>query len=292
MSIRLSLVLMLAAAIHLINPMAVRSARPPESDDQMIQRALKASGMTAQIAAFSDALLAAIPMDAFPDDRARKEARSFLAAALGEDKLLPMLHESFKESLNKDYLQKVLEFHQSRLGKKVGQLAENTLSPSSLETMREQRHFSRTLDKERLEILERIVRSERTTELNLSLLNALFDGLAEGTLAASPSQADRVSELRHRLRSIEAEMKQEAPRTMEMAVSVFAYTYRQLKDSELGELASYLESEPAAWYREVLQRGTTQAVRRAGVTLGELMAQLRERSGGEGPVPPKQNKKK
>jgi hypothetical protein len=292
MPIRLSFILILAAAIHLIAPVAVRSARPPESDDQLIQKALKSSSITAQMAAFSDALLAAIPMDAFPDERARNEARSFLAAALGEDKLSTMLRESFKEALNKEYLQKVLEFHQSRLGKKVGQLAENTLSPSSLETMREQRHFSRTLDKERLEILERIVRSERTMELNLSLLNALFDGLAEGTLTSSPSQADRVSELRHRLRSIEAEMKQEAPRSMEMAVSVFAYTYRQLKDSELGELASYLESEPSAWYRDAVQRGMTRAVRQAGVTLGELMAQLRERSGGEGPGAPKQNKKK
>jgi len=292
MSLRLSIILMLAAAFHLIAPVGARSARPAETDDQMVQRALKASGMTSQMAAFSDALLAAIPLEVFPDEAARNEARSFFRAALGEEKLSAILLQSCKESLNRDHLQRVLEFHQSRLGKRVGQLTEGTLSPASLEAMREQRHFSRTLDKERLDILERIVRSEQTLELNLSMLSALFHGLAEGALVASPSQAERVGELRRRLGSIEAEMKREAPRTMEMAVSVFAYTYRQLKDSELGELASYLESEPAAWYRDAVHRGMTQAARRAGVAVGELMAQLRERSDRQGASRPRQNKNK
>ena len=171
-------------SIHIITSLilifiAALPARGRETD-QMIDKALKISGISGQLEHLHDTVISSIPDDAFPDRRIKRETGALLKETAGKEVLLPLVRSAVREDLDVDKLQTVINFYDSKVGRKVGRLQESALDANLIRELRERRSLLATLSESRMATLERIVAAGRLTEANSNLINAIIEGLVEG----------------------------------------------------------------------------------------------------------------
>jgi hypothetical protein len=214
----------------------------------------------------------------FPDRQSRNKIQADLKKALGKDFVRPIVYHAVREDFRDGYVRAVVEFFDSKIGRKVGRLSSSALHPEMLRNAREAQHIVRHLSTSRLKTIERIVTAERTTEYTRRLLNTLVNGLIEGTLR---SRVDRGGEVMDaKLKTLEKNVALAVKRSDQLSLSAFAHTYRSLTDDELALLAGYCQSDAADWFRERVQKGINRAVFQVGVALGEVTSGLNSRTSG------------
>ncbi len=259
-------------------------AAPPgagDKTDQLISQALKQSGITGQIETLGRTILESIPMDAFPDRKSRTQAESFLKKSIGDKFLGPLVHQAIREEVSEQNLVAVLGFYETKLGKKLGRLAEKSVTLEALTTVREERHFVRQLPESRQRLIQRIIAAEGTAEYNRRLLRVFVDGLIQGSKSPSAGLGNQGTQADHKLGLLEQNLGQVLNGTEAIALSAYAHTLRALTDDELEEFAAFCESEPARWYRDRVFAGTKRAIFEAGVALGRISAQFQSGSKGK-----------
>jgi hypothetical protein len=245
-----------------------------DDTDLRIDKALKASGMAGQMEHLAQAILSAVPEDAFPDKKTRGDAAAFLREHAGRDVLVSVVHAEVRQSLHADALAKVTNFFDSKVGKKVGRAQHSALETSVLKRIREGRPIVLTLHESRTELLKRIIRAQQVSEVNGRFLSTVIRGLVDGSSTACPETA-HPEQTRRKISLIEKEIRAERTSTEDTALTSYAHLLRSLDDKELEELASFEESDPAAQFRESLQRGVDRAVYLCAKALGEYSVKPR-----------------
>ena len=253
---------------------AITPAQSQETD-QIIDNALKNSGITGQLEHLHDTVISSIPDDAFPDRRIKRETGEFLKETAGKEVLLPLVRGVVKENLDVDKLRTVLKFYDSKVGRKVGRLQESALDPNLIRELREKRALLATLNESRVATLERIVAAERVPEASSSLINAIIEGLAEG-YADEVSKTDRPNaETMKQIRIALKEATAGSNRSRELALLGLAHTLRPVDDKELLQFAAFCDSEAGVWFNTSVQKGLQEAVTKTGRALGTAVARWR-----------------
>ncbi|HTY22981.1 MAG TPA: hypothetical protein VMC85_07615 [Desulfomonilaceae bacterium] len=257
-----------AAAIFLALP---ARAHEPQS---LIDKALKNAGISGQLEALSDVVISSIPEDAFPDRKIKRDTGAFLKETASKETLLALVRSAVQD-LDKESLEKVIKFYDSRLGKKVGRLQDTALDADVLKGIREGRTVLASMNESRLAVFEKIATVERVSEVNANLLNAVVEGLMEG-YASEGSKKDREGEtIRRQVRMALKEAAGSSNRNRELALLSLAHTYRSLDDKELQELAAFSESEAGSRFRTSVQKGLEAAAGKMGRALGTAVARWR-----------------
>jgi len=243
-----------------------------DDTDALIDKGLNLSGLSGQLELFAPAVISAVPDDAFPDAKAKEEIASLIKKTAGKVRLLTLVREAVREDFDRQMIEQVITFYDSKLGRKVGRVQGNILTPALLKTVREGRKTAAAMDDTRLNLLRRLIKAERVTQTNEKLLQSFINGMIDGTLGAEESQ-DRKS--REVLEGIEKEIRFDEARAEEIALVAFAHAYRSLDDQELEELAKHKESEAGAWFGRSLQKGFVRIAYETGKALGEAAQQSR-----------------
>lgn len=249
------------------------AAAPVSADepDKLIDRVLMLSGVTGQLDMLGRAILGAIPRDAFPDARTRNRMGSLLHRGAGKEKLVPLIRESLRENFSREKIEQVIDFYDSKLGRKVGRIANGALDPKVLKGVREGRHIINTLSETRLQILRRLAKAEQATQSNTQLLRTAVRGLVNGYREGESAETDLSAETSRKLTAVDKEIRQGERRSREIALTAFAYMFRSLKDDELEKVAAFYESEAASWFRKGVQAGLDKAVFKTATALGAVL---------------------
>jgi len=246
--------------------------------DVLVDRALKLSGMAGQMDMIGRAILSAIPADAFADSKSRTKAESLLAKRAGKESLAPIIRRSVEQDFSRDKIERVIKFYASPLGLKVGRLTENSAAPQALKGVWEGRDIVTSLSEARRSALERIIKAERVVQFNTRLLRAVIRGLVKGYADRVSLDAERMKNLRAKLDALENESPVDDKETAEVILAAFARTFQSFKEEDLGQLAAYLESDEAVWFRNTVQKGLERVAFKTAVDLGEIMARGLEES--------------
>jgi hypothetical protein len=243
--------------------------------DLLINKALKLSGVIGTLEKLGGAILAAIPADAFPDVKMRNEVAAYIKKEAGKEELLSMVHAAVKENFDKESIEKVISFYDSKVGRKIGRLQDASLDPSLLKGIREGRKIAASLQEPRLHLLERIMKADRVSEVNETLLKSVIRGLIDGSPADGAKPVASTETTKKKVDIMESAIRSIQNRGEDIALVAFAYTFRSVDDKELEELASYQESPQAAWFRSAVQKGFDQAIYKTARSLGEAVARWR-----------------
>lgn len=259
------------------------SAQGTEAD-VLVDKALKSSGMTGQLERLSGAILAAIPGDAFPDAKMRNEVAAYVKKEAGKEELLSIVRAAVREDFDRESIEKVISFYDSKTGRKIGRLQETSLDPALLKGVREGHKIASTLEESRLNLLRRIIKAERAEELNGILLKSLIKGLVDGSPAEGTETVGVAEAVQKKINIMENAIQSSKSRTEDVALVAFAYTFRSVDNKGLEELASFHESPPAAWFRNAVQKGLDRAVYKTARSLGEAVTRWRNSPPQGGPV--------
>ncbi len=263
------------AALCLVAAVATAAQDTP-GEDTLIEEALKLSGVARQLEQLDTVILGAIPEDAFPDRKTRKEAESVLEREASPKELLRIVGRAVRDQLDRDAIEKVIAFCKTPLGRKVGRIAETAPTSGTLREIRESRNLPAGLKESRLRLLRRIIAAEQVVELNAVLLLEAVEGLVDGAEAESPESRTHNDEVYKRMLAVNSLIRGEKERTAALALTACAYTLRSLTDAELESLAENRESPSAQWFRQALHEGFRQAVYHASNSLGRFIGQKRK----------------
>jgi len=246
-----------------------------QGTDQLIDNALKSSGILGQLEHLHEAVISCIPDDAFPDRRIKRETGTLLKETAGKEVLLPLVRSVIRENLDVDKLQTVLKFYDSKVGRKVGRLQGSALDGDLIRELRERRALLASLNESRVATLDRIVGAGRLLEANANLLNAIIEGLVEG-YADEVSKTDRPNEeTRKQIRLALKEATAGSNRIRELGLIGLAHTLRSVDDKELHEYAEFCASKEGVWFNVTAQKGLEAAVTKTGRSLGIAVARWR-----------------
>lgn len=244
---------------------------PAEDADLPVSRIIKAAGIDGQLEQLSQAILSAIPEDAFPDRNTRSAAAAFLKQQASADALETSVTAAVRESLDADALAKIEQFLDSSVGKKVAKAQRTALEASVLKRVREGRSLVASLGERRSALLKRIITAEQVSETNSRLLGTVIRGLVDGS-AAGGTHAPQPKGIEQKINLIQKEIYAEQQSAEETAMMSSAHLLRALDDKELNEFAVFEESEPAVRFRAAVGRGLDQAVYRCAKAIGEYFA--------------------
>jgi hypothetical protein len=251
--------------------------------DVSIDKALKISGMAGQVEHLGQAILAAVPEDAFPDKRIRSDAAAFVKEQVSRDSFLELIRSGVREQVDAETLVHVLNFYESKLGKKVGRAQNSAVEPAAVKKAREGRTILLSLGESRMAALRRIIAAQEVSTSTAQLLSATVLGLAEGSLGNEIANVAQAEDTRRKIRLVESEIRADRNRMEETALISYALTFRTLEDKELEELAAYEESPGAIRFRRAVMGGLERAVFRVGQRLGEFT--VRPKDTPKNPVP-------
>jgi hypothetical protein len=269
----------------LITVCAAPSGAQSTEADPLINKALKLSGVTGSLDKLGGAILSAIPGDAFPDVKMRNDVAAYIKKEAGKEELLSIVRAAVREDFDKENIEKVISFYDSKVGRKVGRLQEASLDPTLLKSIREGRKVASSLDEPRLNLLKRIMKAERVSELNETLLKSVIRGLVDGSPPGDPEPAAESTEaIQKKINIMESAIRSGQNRGDDIALVAFAYTLRSVDDKDLEALASYHESPQAAWFRSAVQKGIDRAVYKTARALGEAVTRWRSLPPQGGPV--------
>ncbi len=244
--------------------------------DSLINKALKLSGVTGPLDKLGGAILSAIPGDAFPDAKMRNEVAAYVKKEAGKEALLSIVRAAVREDFDKESIERVIGFYDSKVGRKIGHLQEASLDPTLLKSIREGRKIASSLEEPRLSLLRRIIKAEGVSDFNGTLLRSVIRGLVDGSPAEGPGLATSAEAVQEKINIMENAIRSGQNRTEDVALVAFAYTFRSVDDKELEALASYHETPHAAWFRSAVQKGFDRAVYQTARSLGEAVTRWRK----------------
>ncbi|HMK33516.1 MAG TPA: hypothetical protein VK463_00515 [Desulfomonilaceae bacterium] len=243
--------------------------------DILADRALKVSGITGQLDDLGAAVIAAVPADAFPNVKARHDASAHVKKTMNKNALLESVRSVVRADADRQVLEGIVSFYESKLGRRVGRLQESALEPNLLRNIREGRKVMAETDEARLATLRRIVDSDRAHENNKALLNTVVKGLVDGHKGDTPDTMNEGEIAQGKLKIMDRAIRSHEDRNKELAVASYAYTYKSLDDKELAELAAFRESRTAARFGEAVQKGLNAAVYKIARSFAESAARWR-----------------
>ncbi len=162
-----------------------------DDTDQLIDKALKLSGITSQLDDLATAVISAIPGDAFPNSRVKDQITSFVQKNAGKAALLELLRTTLRDQLDRETLEKIISFYESKLGRKIGRLHETALQPFNIKSIREGRKVLASIEESRKALLKKIIDSDKVIETNRDFLKRLVPGDCSSEVPEDDSEPDK-----------------------------------------------------------------------------------------------------
>lgn len=232
--------------------------------DQLVERALRRSGLQSQAKTLIPAIVGAFPGDAFSDASLRGKIRTRINKSFGETQILETVRESLKSKFDQSKMDHVLEFYDSKLGKKIGELQAGALLATSLSQVKESKASLALMQDSRMPLLRRIVQATEVAVAQERLFNSMIRGLLE----SGDAQEGQPAAVRSRLRSFTDRAMAPGAIFEQMAIASLSRTFASLSDKELEELAAFEESDAARWFRSATLPGLEKAVYEISRLLG------------------------
>lgn len=243
--------------------------------DVLTDKALKVSGIAGQLEDLGPALVSAIPADAFPNSKMQGDASAFVKKSAGKNALMEIVSTAVRTEADKETLEKVIAFYDSKLGRKVGRLQETALDAPMLRNIREGRKVLAASEESRLGKLRRLVDSDDASKTNKALLRTMIRGLLEGYEGDTPDTANDGEVVKEKMKIMDKAIRTDEQRTKELALAAYAYTYRSLDDKELEELTAFRESPAAVRFGEAVRKGLEGAVYKIARSFAEAATSWR-----------------
>lgn len=232
--------------------------------DQLVERSLRRSGLHSQAKTLIPAIVGAFPGDAFSDASLRGKIRNRINKSFGETQILEMVRESVKSQFDQSKMDHVLEFYESKLGKKIGELQAGALLATALSQVREGKASLALMEASRIPLLRRIVHAMDVARAQERLFNSMILGL----LDSGNAWEGQAAAVRSRLRSFTERAMAPGAIFEQMAIASLSQTVASLSDKELEELTKFEESEAARWFRSATLPGLEKAVYEISRLLG------------------------
>jgi hypothetical protein len=247
-----------------------------DETDELIERALKLSGVKGQLEHLTKTLLSTIPSDSLPDSRAIRNSLESLMDHDGRAALQATVQRTVREDYRRERLEQVVSFYSSKVGLKVGRIVAGALDPQVLQEVREGQAVLAKCSESRRSTLERILLAEQAAEVNERLVRSFVRGLLEGYAKARPEGEDPLIQTVETLQVVADKISRNG-RTREVALAAYAYMFRSLQDEELEQLATYCQSDEASWFRNATLKGMNLAVHKTASEIGKRLALAGER---------------
>jgi hypothetical protein len=222
-----------------------------ETRDPDLEKAIRISGLRGQIQSMPAAFVTTIPADMFSDNRERSRFYSRIKDKVTSESLLEIVQETFSENIDKENLKQVLKFYESGLGRRIGNLQGEALSPHAIKTIREGRRFTASLDSNRLMLLERLIDGLNTDRNNI-IFRRLIVRLIGVAACKQPSVPE--SNVDARLKLLEKSFENDYASLREITLNCFANTFRSLSNSELEALIKFHESQEGTWFQATVSK--------------------------------------
>lgn len=260
-------VLFILAAAWVVARPSVSSAED-DSRNASIDKALKAAGITSQLEMLAETTVLLLPADAFRDAKARKDVLDYVKTTATQESCVASVRAVFHEVYDQEKIEKVIDFFQSKLGRKVGRIQSGALAPPLLNSLREGRKEAASQDESRADLIRRIIEGRKVSDANARLRESAVRGLLEG---ATGHEDRHGTKARSRMKSLEGSLQLPEDRAGDAAMVAFSITFRSLDDKELVELATFQESEHGSWFRSAVLDGLNEAVYKVAKALGEAV---------------------
>jgi hypothetical protein len=241
--------------------------------DALIVKVMESSGLTAQLELLPEAVFSALPGDVLPDRQRTEELRRLFRSRDSKTAMLSRVTGSLKANYDRDLLVRIQAFYETSLGKRVSKLQAAAMNSEALKETREAHKLVTSMEPSRLQIIKRIVAAEQAVALNSVLLRQFTRGLIHGSEAPTTAKVDSTNEPSRRIEDMLRALESGSETT---ALVACANTLRPVKDSELEELAVFLESPAAEWFRHTVAKGLQQAVYEVAVVLAQAVDRLSE----------------
>lgn len=269
--------LILGCLLSVMIPVSGKAlAQPVKAEpqpDALIVKVMDVSGLTAQLELLPEAVFSALPADVLPDRQRIEELRRLFRSRDGKTAMVSRVAGSLKADYGRDMITRVLAFYDSPLGKRFSKLQAAAMNSDALRETREAHRLITSMEPPRLQILKRIIVAEQVAALNSLLLRRFVRGLVHGSEAPATAKVDGADEPSRRIEDMLRGVEAGSETT---ALVACANTLRSMKDGELEELAVFLESPAADWYRRVVAKGLQQAVYEVAVVLAQAVDRLSE----------------
>lgn len=243
-----------------------------DSEDAVVAALLKASGVTAQMDALAKTMFSVIPADAFPDGGAKTKAESSVTSEAGPEILIRTVEGAVKADFQRNHAEAVLHFFATPLGKKLRRASEASSSPAAIKEIQEGGALVTNLTEERRKVLEQIVASQDAAQFGEKLVDSSLKELLLGFGLAMGKDDSEAAQLRKEVEKARKTMSEQGKDSGKMALAAAAQTFRSFSDAEIQEVAAYLESDPAVWFRKAVQAGVNTATPMLMKALGKALA--------------------
>jgi hypothetical protein len=243
--------------------------------ESLVEKSVKLSGIANQFANIPESLVACFSGDTLPNQKIRQSLESSLRKELSANDLTACIQNSLIRNFDSHFIEDVIFFYESGLGRKVAHIQREALSPVLLRAVKEARKSVLSLEDKRLENVKRIVKSQNLLEVNDRLLINLCRGLTASLTDSVNSdeifQQKDVYELFPQI-----VMSEES--ASELAIVSTAYTFRSLSDADIAKFAEHLETDEGRWFSCSVNEGMADIALRAGTSLGNVLRNPKARN--------------
>jgi hypothetical protein len=243
-----------------------------DSDDATVSALLEVSGVAAQLESIAKSVFSVIPADAFPDAGAKGKAEASVAAEAGPETLLRTVEEAVRANFQPTHAEEVLRFFSTPLGKKLRRASETSATPPALKEIQEGGTLVGGLSEARKKLLERIASTQESASFSERLVESSLQELLLGYSRAVGKNDSEVDQLRDQVEKARKAVSAQGDGARRMALAAAAVTFRTFSDSEVEEVAAYLESDSALWFRKVVEIGLNSAIPKLMKALGKGLA--------------------
>jgi hypothetical protein len=263
-------------------------AEPPVVDGAAIERLLRLSGISKQLAQVEPGLMAALeeagsPEEGALDDRVGQILATAFSTAYAPERLQESVRASLPRLLDESALAAALEWLESDLGRKVAGLEEAASSPEENAIQREQAQAQLAgLPPARRAQIDRLSQAIQLTESTVSIMIQVNVGLVRGLSEAAPELGIDPEIV---AANLQAQREQLAAALEPELVGSLAYTYRTLEAAELERYVGFAESEPGRRYHAATIAAVEQAFATAAELAGTLIADARTSEVAAVPAP-------
>jgi hypothetical protein len=248
--------------------------QPPagKQTESLVEKAIKLSGIANQLDNIPESLVACFSGDALPDQRIRQSFESRLRKDLSAKDLTACIHNSLIRNFDPYFIEGIIVFYESSLGRRVAHIQREALNPVLLRAVKEARKSVLSLEDKRLENVKRIVKAENLLDVNNRLLISFVRGLALSTTGNGKNDETlQQTDIDEQFPQIV--MSEES--ASELALVSTAYTFRSLSDADIEKLAEHWESDEGKWFSRSLSEGVDEIAHRSGTVLGSILKDVK-----------------
>ncbi|GMR18312.1 MAG: hypothetical protein BMS9Abin33_0719 [Gammaproteobacteria bacterium] len=247
--------------------------------DQAVQELYVKSGMKDQLAQMAPAMDMGFQQVAQAKAKGTNQAMISSIRAAMMDAYAPQQLEKYAlghifKKLKKKDINKVMEWLESGLGKKITKLEKDASTPKARQQLLAYaQSLQQTLPSEQrigqvVSLMKVTKAAESATEVALGTQKAVMSAM----FSAMPQAEANMGQM------IISQLEAQRPKLMEnmqnQVLLTFLFTYRSLSDEELGQYVAFASTKSGQKYHRVMTEALMRALSEAGTQLGKNMAEI------------------